>query len=88
VIIGGPWWGWGYGYPYAYTYPYAYPYAYPYWYPSYYGYPPVVEPPVYVQQPAASANSTYWYYCASAKEYYPKVENCDEDWIKVPPVPE
>jgi hypothetical protein len=27
----------------------------------------------------------YWYYCESAKEYYPTVQQCPEDWIKVPP---
>jgi hypothetical protein len=71
------------------------PYAHPYWYYSpYYVYTPptvvVQEPPVYVQQdpapaaPPAPAES-FWYYCPSAKEYYPRVPNCSEAWIKVPP---
>ena len=89
VFIGvGPafWWG---------------PYPYPYYYypPPYYTYspPPVVvqEPPVYVQQPqqatvqpapaAPATPEAYWYYCASSREYYPKVGTCAEPWIKVPP---
>ncbi len=72
----------------------------PYWwyypYPSYVYPAPVViqqEPPVYVQQPppeefpappAAPAES-FWYYCQSAKGYYPSVQQCPEAWIKVPP---
>src|SRR5215472_13552706 len=88
VFIGvgvGPWWG-----P-----PYWYPYYYPYYYPPYYGYapPPVVvqEPPVYVQQPAVAAPAapapsaqsveTFWYYCPSAKGYYPSVSTCPEAWV-------
>jgi len=63
--------------------------------------PPVVvqEPPVYVQQqpavtgqpapPAPAARSqtaeAYWYYCPSAKGYYPSVQTCPEPWVKVPP---
>jgi hypothetical protein len=27
----------------------------------------------------------YWYYCQSAREYYPKVPSCAESWIKVSP---
>ena len=53
----------------------------PWWY-----YPPppqvVVQPaPVIVGQPAQS----YWYYCPSAKAYYPTAPTCPEAWIKVPP---
>ena len=67
-------------------------YPYPWWYyrPVYYYPPPVIveEPPVYVQRqpgaPPATAES-YWYYCASAQGYYPTVQSCLEDWIKVPP---
>jgi hypothetical protein len=78
VFVGvGPYWG--VGPPY---------WAYP---PPYYVYspPPVVveQPPVYVeQQPAPAAPPTaYWYYCASAKGYYPTVPTCPEEWVKVPP---
>jgi hypothetical protein len=72
---------------------------YPYWYyppPYYYTPPPVIiqEPPVYIQQqPTTVAPLTppvaeaYWYYCASAKEYYPRTPTCPEAWIQVPPRP-
>ena len=89
----------GVGPAYA-PYPYWYD---PYYYPRYvYTPPPVViqqEPPVYVQRPspapppappappAAAAPETYWYYCASAKGYYPDVATCPEAWVKVPPRP-
>lgn len=71
-------------------------YPYPYWYdpPPYYIYsaPLVVvqEPPVYLQQPTVvePAPPGYWYYCPSAKAYYPQVQTCPEAWIKVPPRPE
>ena len=70
--------------------PYWGPYPY-YWYPPpYYVYrPPTVvvqEPPVYVERPpeAAPAPTAFWYYCASAKGYYPTVPSCAEEWIKVP----
>jgi hypothetical protein len=33
------------------------------------------------QQPPQS----YWYYCPSARAYYPTVRTCPEEWIKVPP---
>lgn len=90
IAIGvGPFW-WG---PYPY-WPYDPPYPpYPYVYPP----PPVIvqEPPVYVQQvppPAPSPSlppppEIYWYYCASARAYYPSVPQCPEAWIKVPPRP-
>jgi len=45
---------------------------------------------MYVQQepaPAVAPPQTYWYYCASAKAYYPTVQKCPEAWIKVPPAP-
>lgn len=72
--------------------------GYPYWYyppPVVYSPAPVVvqeSPPVYVQQPApappaAQAPEQYWYYCESAKGYYPAVPNCPEQWIKVAPRP-
>lgn len=87
VFIGvGPYWGpypyWWYPPPY-----YAYPtYVYP---------PPTVvveQPPVYVeQQPAAPAAppapTAYWYYCPSAKAYYPTAPSCPEEWVKVPEQP-
>jgi hypothetical protein len=33
------------------------------------------------QQPAQS----YWYYCSSARAYYPTVPTCPEPWLKIPP---
>ena len=82
VFIGvGPWWWWGPPYPYWWYYP-----------PPYYVYspPPVIvqEPPVYIQHPAPPAPpapSVCWYYCPSAKAYYPTVQTCPEAWVKVPP---
>jgi len=61
----------------------------PWWYypPPYYAYapPPVIvqEPPVYVEPPAPP--QSYWYYCQSARAYYPTAPTCPEAWIKVPP---
>ena len=85
VFIGvGPYWG---------------PYPY-YWYPPpppYYYAPPTVvieQPLVYVEQPPApapppapAAPTAYWYYCQSAKGYYPTVPSCPEEWVKVPEQP-
>ena len=92
VFIGvGPAFYYGGYYPYWYYPPYYYaPYVYT---------PPTVvvqEPPVYVQQPQPQQSAPaaaqpgappagFWYYCASAGEYYPRVASCAEAWIKVPP---
>jgi hypothetical protein len=76
VFVGvGPWW-WG---P-----------AYPYWYyppPGYYDSPSVVveEAPVYIERSPMTHPEGYWYYCPSAKAYYPQVPNCQEPWVPVPP---
>ena len=91
VFIGvGPYW--------APRYPYWWAPPYPYWWgPPYYGYgPPMVfDPPtVYLQQQAPAPPPpppppvAYWYYCLSARSYYPSVETCPEPWVKVPPRPE
>jgi hypothetical protein len=60
----------------------------PWWYypPPYY-YPP---PPQVIVQPAPviveeRPPQSYWYYCPSAKAYYPTAPKCPEAWIKVPP---
>jgi hypothetical protein len=70
-----------YDYPYSYSYPYSYgyPYSYSYPYSAWYGY----AAPAYVSatQPATS----YWYYCASARTYYPYVSTCPEAWMQVVP---
>ncbi len=59
----------------------AAPIVYPY--PRYY-YPAVIpepaEPVTYVEQA-----SNVWYYCASARAYYPYVANCPEEWQQVNP---
>jgi hypothetical protein len=48
----------------------------------------VSGPSEYVEQPRSQERlQGYWYYCASSKAYYPTVEKCREDWIKVPPAP-
>jgi hypothetical protein len=73
VIVVGPGWGgpWWWDYP-------------PYYYPPYY-YPPqvVVEPAPIIM--GEQSPQSYWYYCSSAKAYYPTVAECPEVWIKVPP---
>ena len=73
LVVGlGPWWSpfWG---P---------------WYPRpYYAAPRVVmeQPPVYIQQePPASPEAAPWFYCPSAKAYYPYVQSCSEPWVRVP----
>jgi hypothetical protein len=71
-------------------------YPYPYWYypPPYVVYSPapvVVQetPPVYIQQtpPPPPAAPQYWYYCESAKGYYPAAPSCPEPWVPVAPRP-
>ena len=57
--------------------------------------PPVIvqQPPVVVQQApsvalspgsAAAPPQEYWYFCPSARAYYPTVPDCPEEWILVP----
>jgi len=56
----------------------------PFWAYGPYAYvpPPVyVEPPPVYIQPAPS----YWYYCQSARVYYPYVGACPEGWLQVVP---
>ena len=41
-----------------------------------------------VQRVRAKAQQSpllYWYYCSSARAYYPRVPTCPEPWVKVPP---
>jgi hypothetical protein len=84
----GPVWGWPWHYPRS-----------PYYYSPYYP-PPVIieraEPQVYIEQPAAMpappasvapAPENYWYYCATAKGYYPYVKACPGGWRRVLPQP-
>ena len=76
VIVAGPFW-WG-------------PWWDPWWgYPPYYQPQVIVQPaPIYTDSPAPPESywpESYWYYCPSAKAYYPTVPTCPEVWIKVPP---
>jgi hypothetical protein len=52
-----------------------------YWYPApvYYDYPP---PPAYIAPPGPAPQPT-WYYCDSAKGYYPYVRSCASGWRAV-----
>ena len=82
----GPWWGPAFGW----DGPWYPPYPYGWYAPDPYPYASVVieQPRVYIQQRPASlkpATAGFWYYCASAKEYYPKVGSCPEAWIRVAP---
>jgi hypothetical protein len=91
VFIGvGPFWGAGWPY-------WGPPYYWGAWgpYPYYYGYPYAgatflmeQQPQTYIQQQPPPATTQYWYYCASAKAYYPRVAECPEPWVKVPPTPQ
>jgi hypothetical protein len=83
VVVGVP-----YYHPYR-RYYYAGPafyYAAPaYVAPAYYASPPA---PVYVEQPQAQPEApSYWYYCPSARGYYPQVQSCPEGWTRVAPAP-
>ena len=68
----------------------------PRWYPAYYGYPYRQQPTVVVEErvvyverpPSAAPAENWWYYCESAAAYYPEVDSCPENWLKVPPRPE
>lgn len=57
----------------------------PWWYYPLYYYPSqvYVQPaPIIVEE---KRPQSYWYYCPSAKAYYPTAPTCPEVWIKVPP---
>jgi hypothetical protein len=76
----GPTWGPGWGYP---------P---PYYYPPQVVVVPPSQPPVYIERqdeavPHSEAQQ-YWYFCKSAKGYYPYIKECPEGWHKVLPQPE
>ncbi len=70
--------GYNLAYPYRYLYPYPYVYPYPVYQQAY----PVYTEPIQIQ-PAAPV----WYYCDSAKGYYPYVPTCPEPWRPVPSQP-
>jgi len=76
VVIGGPFYPWGY-------YPPYYPYP-----PAVVTVP--VTPPTYIEQGDARASpqpSGTWYYCAASKTYYPYVKECPAGWQRVAPQP-
>ncbi|HET7365160.1 MAG TPA: hypothetical protein VFJ70_16455 [Burkholderiales bacterium] len=70
-----------------------------FWPAPYYALPPYYPPPYYVPYaylpPAAALpppayperESYYWYYCPSARAYYPYVRECPDGWQRVPTVP-
>ncbi len=71
VIAGGAGFWWGPWWWYDPAYPYS---------------PQVVVQPAPVITDERSPQS-YWYYCSSAKAYYPTTPTCPEAWIKVAPRP-
>ncbi len=59
-----------------------------YYYPTVvYPYPDPYIPPV-VADPNMPPPPQYWYFCGSAKTYYPYVQTCPEGWKTVPVTPE
>ena len=96
---GGPgWWGIGLGLGLGWeaariANPYYYP-AYPvYYYPApVYNYYPANPPAVVIEPAPAGATPPAqsvpnWYYCESARGYYPTVRQCPEAWRLVPATP-
>lgn len=92
---GGGGWGWGFATGAILGAELAYP---RYYYPPYGYYAPYYYPPtVVVTQPPVAPATTYvgpteegvgyWYYCESAKTYYPYISQCPEAWKKVPAAP-
>jgi hypothetical protein len=76
VVIGGPFYPWGYYPPYPY-------YPYP---PAVVTVP--VTPPTYIEKGDAQAQpSGTWYYCAASRTYYPYVKECPAGWQRVAPQP-
>ena len=70
------------------TAPFAYPYApYPaaYGYPYAYSYPYIEAAPATAYTVAPAPPRSYWYYCASARTYYPYISTCPEGWMQVVP---
>lgn len=94
ISIGTPWPAPVYAYPYRLhpRHPHHWPHvAIPAVVPVAPVAPVVLAPPrIYVEQaPARTAvpvlESGYWYYCNEAGAYYPYVQTCPGDWIKVQP---
>ncbi|HEY8024321.1 MAG TPA: hypothetical protein VIF60_07135 [Burkholderiaceae bacterium] len=85
---GSAWWGLGLGLGLGWELaPHVYPYS-PYgdyYYP--YSPPVVVVEPAPVELPSNPPATANWYYCESAKAYYPYVRQCPEAWLIVPARP-
>lgn len=71
------------------------PYWGPWWHyppPYYYPAPAVVvpsQPTTYIErgsEPELPATG-WWYYCDTARGYYPYVKECPSGWQRVPPAP-
>jgi len=59
-----------------------------YWYPApIYPYPDPYVPPLAPAPPPRQVPAQYWYYCPSARGYYPYVPACPEAWLQVVPQP-
>lgn len=59
-----------------------------YFYPApVYPYPSPWEPPPPAAVPAVPPPTQHWYYCESAKGYYPYVPTCPDGWKQVPATP-
>jgi hypothetical protein len=70
--------GWSIGFGWPYWDPW-WNWDYPYYYaPTY---------PAYVAPNAVPLPPSYWYYCPSARAYYPYVSQCPEPWVPVNPTP-
>jgi hypothetical protein len=70
--------GWSIGFGWPYWDPW-WNWDYPYYYaPTY---------PAYVAPNAVPVPPSYWYYCPSARAYYPYVSQCPEPWVPVNPTP-
>jgi len=77
-------WSFGFGYWGPYWDPWLSGWDYPYRYaPSY----PVYVVPDAETLPSAPPPPSYWYYCPSARAYYPYVSQCPEAWVPVSPTP-
>jgi hypothetical protein len=87
------WWGLGIGlglgWEAAHVFnPYYYP-AYPVYYYQASPPPVMVAPPpgTTASAPTAPPPAANWYYCDSARGYYPNVRQCPEGWRMIPAVP-
>lgn len=47
----------------------------------------VEEPPVYVERAPAPGEPGSWYYCEDPQGYYPYVQQCRAEWMRVAPPP-